>query len=72
VEITLGSSDMGPYPDRVHAIDAAIDMADQDGLDGLDSQVLVRCEDRQLRIEWTYGRDPYPEYPESLALSKAR
>jgi hypothetical protein len=69
-KITLGSSQMGPYLDRVHAIDAAIDMADRDGRDGRESQVLVRGEDRQLRIEWTYGRDPYPEYPESLAVPK--
>jgi hypothetical protein len=68
-KITLGSSQMGPYPDRVHAIDAAIDMADRDGRDGRDSQVLVRGEDGQLRIEWTYGRDPYPEYPETLPVS---
>jgi hypothetical protein len=69
-KITLGRAKMGRYPDRLRAIDAAIDMADQDGRDGRDSQVLVRGEDRQLLIEWTYGRDPYPDYPELLALSK--
>ena len=52
---------MGPYPDRIHAIDAAIDMADRDGRNGRDSQVLVRGEDRQFLIEWTYGRDPHPD-----------
>jgi hypothetical protein len=52
---------MGPYPDRIHAIGAAIDMADRDGRNGRDSQVLVRGEDRQFLIEWTYGRDPHPD-----------
>jgi hypothetical protein len=69
-KITVGSAQMGPYPDRIDAIDAAIEMADRDGRDGRDSQVLVRGEDKQLRIEWTYGRDPYPEYPESHAPVK--
>ena len=68
-KITIGSAQMGPYPNRLHATDAAIDMADRDGRNGHDAQVLVRREDRPLLIEWTYGRDPYPEYPESLALS---
>lgn len=67
-KITLGGTQMGPYPDRIRATDAAIDMADRDGRNGRDSQVLVRREDRELLIEWTYGRDPYPEYPDSLTL----
>jgi hypothetical protein len=53
---------MGPYRDRLEAIDVAIELADRDGRDGRDSQVLVRGEDKQERIEWTYGRDPYPEF----------
>jgi hypothetical protein len=69
-KITVGSVQMGPYRDRIDAIDAAIELADHDGRDGRDSQVLVRGEDKQLRIEWTYGRDPYPEYPESLPPTK--
>lgn len=59
----MGGTQMGPYPDRIRATDAAIDMADRDGRNGRNSQVLVRREDRELLIEWTYGRDPYPEYP---------
>jgi hypothetical protein len=43
-------------------------MADRDGRDRRDSQLLVRREDRELLIEWTYGRDPYPEYPELLVF----
>jgi hypothetical protein len=69
-KVTLGRAKMGLYPDRLHAIDAAIDMADRDGRDGRDSQVLVRGEGRQLLIEWTYGRDPYPDYPELPALPR--
>jgi hypothetical protein len=64
-KISSGNFRMGPYRDRIQAIDAAIDMADRDGRNGRDSQVLVRGDDRQLRIEWTYGRDPYPD---SVAL----
>jgi hypothetical protein len=60
-KINLGTSRMGPYRDRTQAIEMAIDMADRDGRDGRDSQVLVRGEDRQFRIEWTYGRDPHPD-----------
>ncbi len=47
-KVNLGNARMGPYPDRIHAIDAAIDMADRDGRDGRDSQVLVRGDDRQF------------------------
>jgi hypothetical protein len=60
-KINLGSSRMGPYRDKTQAIETAIDMADRDGRNGRDSQVLVRGEDRQFLIEWTYGRDPYPD-----------
>jgi len=69
-KIISGNSRMGPFPNRVDAIDHAIDMADQDGRDGHESQVLVRREDRRVRVEWTYGRDPYPDHPEPLALAK--
>jgi len=61
-KIVSGNSRFGPFPDRLRAIDAAIELADKTGRDGRDSQVLVRGEDRQLRIEWTYGRDPFPEF----------
>jgi hypothetical protein len=60
-KIVSGSLQMGPYADRLLAIDAAIELADRSGRDGRDSQVLVRGEDKRLRIEWTYGRDPFPE-----------
>jgi hypothetical protein len=60
-KIVSGSAQIGPFADRLNAIEAAIELADRTGRDGRDSQVLVRGEDRQDRIEWTYGRDPYPE-----------
>jgi len=60
-KIVSGSLQMGPYADRLLAIDAAIELADRSGRDGRDSQVLVRGEDKRVRIEWTYGRDPFPE-----------
>lgn len=69
-KINLGKLTMGSFPNRLSAISAAIDMADRDGRNGGDSQVLVRREAQELLIEWTYGRDPYPEYPEFVASSK--
>jgi hypothetical protein len=60
-KVVTGSTQFGPFADRVRAIEAAIELADRTGRDGRDSQVLVRSEDRRDRIEWTYGRDPYPE-----------
>jgi hypothetical protein len=60
-KVVSGSVQTGPFADRVRAIEAAIELADRTGRDGRDSQVLVRGEDRRDRIEWTYGRDPYPE-----------
>lgn len=60
-KVVSGSAQFGPFTDRLRAIEAAIELADRTGRDGRDSQVLVRGEDRQERIEWTYGRDPYPE-----------
>jgi hypothetical protein len=69
-KINLGSLKMGSFTNRLGAISAAIDMADRDGRNGGDAQVLVRREEQELLIEWTYGRDPYPEYTEFVASSK--
>jgi hypothetical protein len=60
-KVVSGSTQFGPFADRLRAIEAAIELADRTGRDGRDSQVLVRGEDRRNMIEWTYGRDPFPE-----------
>jgi hypothetical protein len=49
----------GPYSTRAEAIRAAIDTAFKAGEQGFNSHVLVQGQDN-LRVEWTYGRDPYP------------
>ena len=47
----------GPYPTQRDAIRAAVDAAHEAGLKGLNGQVVLQD---QFRIEWTYGKDPYP------------
>ncbi len=47
----------GPYATQRDAIRAAVDAAHEAGRRGLDCQVLLQD---QFRVEWTYGKDPYP------------
>jgi hypothetical protein len=47
----------GPYPTQRDAIRAAVEAAHAAGLKGLDGQVVLQD---QLKIEWTYEKDPYP------------
>jgi hypothetical protein len=47
----------GPFATQRDAVRAAVDAAHEAGLKGLNGQVLLQD---QLRIEWTYGKDPYP------------
>ena len=47
----------GPYATQREAIHAAIDAAFEAGEKGLNGQVLL---EDQFRVEWTYGKDPYP------------
>jgi hypothetical protein len=49
----------GPYDTRATAIRAAIDAAFKAGKQGFNAYVLVQGQDT-FRVEWTYGRDPYP------------
>ena len=58
--IKAGYRHTGPYDSKTAALCAAIDYAERDGQTGRDAQVLVQGEDRIFRVEWTYGRDPYP------------
>ena len=66
-----GNRTFGPFSDRVHAIDAAIDYAETDGKAGRPAKVLVQEDGRTLRTVWTYGRDPYPSTPGSAANGRA-
>jgi hypothetical protein len=47
----------GPYPTQRDAVRAAVEAAYEAGRSGLNGQVLL---EDQFRIEWTYGKDPYP------------
>ena len=56
-KILLDGVRYGPYATQRDAVRAAVDAAHEAGLKGLNGQVLLRD---QFRIEWTYGKDPYP------------
>jgi hypothetical protein len=58
--IRAGYRTTGSYPSKTHAMCAAIDFAEKDGMAGRESQVLVQGDDRHFRTAWIYGRDPYP------------
>jgi hypothetical protein len=42
------------------AINAAIAAAQRRGEEGEPTQVFVQGKGGVFRVEWTYGRDPYP------------
>jgi Uncharacterized protein conserved in bacteria (DUF2188) len=56
-KISLDGVHYGPYATQRDAIRAAVDAAHEAGLKDLNGQVLLLD---QLKIEWTYGKDPYP------------
>ena len=58
-KISLNGVHYGPYATQRDAIRAAVDAAHEAGRMGLNGQVLLRD---QFRIEWTYGKDPYPPH----------
>jgi hypothetical protein len=47
----------GPYPTQTDAIRAAVEAANEAGLKGFDGQVVLQD---QLKVAWTFGKDPYP------------
>lgn len=47
----------GPYATQREAVRAAVDAAYKAGKKGHHAQVLL---EDQFRVEWTYGKDPYP------------
>ena len=56
-KISFKDKNYGPYPNRQEAIEAAIDAAYSMGAIGIDAQVLTQDSDKNLKTEWTYGRD---------------
>jgi len=60
-KISHNGKQYGPYDTQEAAIRAAIDTAFKAGKQGFSAQVLVQAQGQgKLRIEWTYGLDPYP------------
>jgi hypothetical protein len=59
-KIRAGYRTTAAYPSKTHAICAAIDFAEKDGMAGRPAQVLVQDDDGHFRTVWIYGRDPYP------------
>jgi hypothetical protein len=51
------------FPEKTHAMCAAIDFARQDGRAGRRAEVLVRHEDGRYLTEWTLGCDLNPDRP---------
>jgi len=58
--IRAGYRTTGPYPSKAHAMCAAIDFAEKDGMAGREAHVLIQDEQRHFHTIWVYGRDPYP------------
>jgi hypothetical protein len=56
-KISLNGTHYGPYATQRDAVRAAVNAAHEAGRMGLNGQVLLRD---QFRVEWTYGKDPYP------------
>jgi hypothetical protein len=51
---------LGSYSDRVHAISAAIDFANDEGNADREATVVVEEEGTDSQTVWTYGEDTYP------------
>ena len=49
----------GPYATQKDAIRAAVEAAHEAGEKGHNGQVLL---ENQIRVEWTYGQDPFPPH----------
>jgi hypothetical protein len=58
--VRAGYRTTGSYTSKAHAMCAAIDFAEKDGMAGRQAQVLVQGDDGHFRTAWVYGRDPYP------------
>jgi hypothetical protein len=51
---------LGCYSDRVHAISAAIDLANDEGKASRDATVVTEEEGAEPQKVWTYGEDTRP------------
>jgi hypothetical protein len=59
-KIKVGYRTTRAYPSKAHALGAAIEFAEKDGMAGRSAQVLVQDDDGHFRTAWIYGQDPYP------------
>jgi Uncharacterized protein conserved in bacteria (DUF2188) len=59
-KIKAGYRTTGAYPSKAHALCAAVDFAEKDGMAGRPAQVLMQDENGHFRTAWIYGQDPYP------------
>jgi hypothetical protein len=57
--VMIDGQHYGPYESQNDALRVAINVAQENGQKGQDSQVIVR-EREVIRTAWTYGHDPYP------------
>lgn len=58
--IRFEDDEYGPYKSRSEAMLFAIDAAQNLGVKGEQAEVLLVGENDHARLEWQYGRDPYP------------
>jgi hypothetical protein len=59
-EVVANRNYLGRYSSQADAIRQAIDWAQIDGKGGRAAQVILEVADRDPRVAWTYGKDPYP------------
>jgi hypothetical protein len=63
---------LGCYSDRVHAISAAIDFANDEGSANRDATVVVEEEGAEPQTVWTHGEDIYPSPEGKPGNTRAR
>lgn len=60
-KIKYDNEHYGPYKTQREAYEVAVDAAQKAGAKGEQAQVFIqRRDNNQFRVEWTYGKDPYP------------
>jgi hypothetical protein len=59
-EVVADSHYLGRFSSQADAIQQAIDWAQIDGKRGGSAQVVFEVADRDFKVAWTYGKDPYP------------
>ena len=59
-KVTYDGKRYGPYDTQREAYSDAVEAAKHEGSKGHQAQVFIQGGDNEFRVEWTYGRDPYP------------